>query len=225
VHEFDLATRSYTGQRWRYRVARPDLLVADFTALDEHRFVALERDNFQGTAARHKRTFVVDLRETAPDGTLVKQPVADLLDIADPDGLSLPGRLGDLGLGDAFAMPYVTIEKVRAVLHAGDIKNGSSLCSDERFLALRTLYDTFKDPFVYTPGDNEWTDCHRAAAGGYLPTERLAKVRELFFPTPGTTTIGGRALRVASQPELVENSLWRELAGRLLDAARGGLQQ
>ena len=30
------------------------------------------------------------------------------------------------------------------------------------------------DPVVYTPGDNEWTDCHRASAGGYLPTERLA---------------------------------------------------
>ena len=301
VHEFDLATRSYTGQRWRYRVARPDLLVADFTALDAHRVVALERDNFQGTAARHKRAFVVDLRETAPDGTLVKQPVADLLDIADPDGLSLPGRTGDVGLGDPFGMPYVTIEsvlpiggqrvaivndtnfgsmgrnpalpdysdfivvrvpdlrgavraeaggaetsgsearnattlavigdtpygdrqvaespalvndinedpKVRTVLHVGDIKNGSSTCDDNRFLALRTLYDTFKDPFVYTPGDNEWTDCHRAAAGRYVPTERLAKIRELFFPTPGTTTIGGRAMRLTSQPELVENSMWQ----------------
>ena len=30
-----------------------------------------------------------------------------------------------------------------------------------------------RDPFVYTPGDNEWTDCHRAKFGGFVPTERL----------------------------------------------------
>ncbi|MEU6787396.1 hypothetical protein ABZ912_50105 [Nonomuraea angiospora] len=39
------------------------------------------------------------------------------------------------------------------------------------------LFGTFDDPFVLTPGDNEWTDCHRTAAGGYAPTERLDAVR------------------------------------------------
>lgn len=76
---------------------------------------------------------------------------------------------------------------VDLVLHLGDIKNGSSTCTDERFRSLRALYDTFKDPFVYTPGDNEWTDCHRPSAGGYIPTERLASLREIFYPKPGTT--------------------------------------
>lgn len=103
--------------------------------------------------------------------------------------------------------------KGRAVLHVGDVKSGSSPCTDELLQASLRLYETFKDPFVYTPGDNEWTDCHRPAAGGFLPTERLERVRELFFPRPGAT-LGGRPMRVLTQSDdprfaaFVENALW-----------------
>jgi hypothetical protein len=55
---------------------------------------------------------VVDLRGTADDGSLEKTPVVDLLDLADPELISLPARPGDIGLGDPFSMPYVTIEAV-----------------------------------------------------------------------------------------------------------------
>lgn len=112
VYRFDIARRRYTGREPDYRVADARFLVSDFTALDRHRFVALERDNAEGTAARHKQGFVVDLRRTAPDGSLAKRPILDLLDIADPELISLPDRPGDIGLGDPFSMPYVTIESV-----------------------------------------------------------------------------------------------------------------
>jgi glycerophosphoryl diester phosphodiesterase len=111
VHEFDIAARAYTGRTWTYELADPALLVSDFTALDGGRFVALERDNFQGTAAQHKQGFVVELAGDAGT-TLPKRPVVDLLDLGDPALISLPGRSGDIGLGDPFAMPYVTIESV-----------------------------------------------------------------------------------------------------------------
>lgn len=112
VYEFDIRSGRYTGRRWLYPVSDPGFLVADFTALDQHRFVALERDNLEGAAARHKQGFAVDLRREAADGSLVKRPVVDLLDIADPALISLPGRPGDVDLGDPFGMPYVTIESV-----------------------------------------------------------------------------------------------------------------
>jgi len=105
--------------------------------------------------------------------------------------------------------------KVRLVLHLGDVKSGSSPCTDERLELSRGLYETFKDPFVLTPGDNDWTDCHRPAAGGFLPTERLGAVRDIFYPRPGRT-LGGRSKRVltqADQPgfgEFVENQLWMQ---------------
>ncbi len=69
-------------------------------------------------------------------------------------------------------------------LHMGDIKSGGTPCSDE---VLKKSYDqmqTFAGALIYTIGDNEWTDCHRKAAGSFDPRERLAKVREMFFTTP-----------------------------------------
>jgi glycerophosphoryl diester phosphodiesterase len=112
VYEFDLKTKSYTGKRRTYRVAEEGFLLSDLTALDQNRLVSLERDNAQGTDARHKRGFVVNLDRTGPDGGLAKRDVVDLLRLADPAKISLPGRQGDIGLGDPFSMPYITIESV-----------------------------------------------------------------------------------------------------------------
>jgi hypothetical protein len=98
-------------------------------------------------------------------------------------------------------------------IHTGDIKSGSSTCADE---LLQTRFDQLqqlKRPLVFTPGDNEWTDCHRPAAGAFQPLERLAKLRALFFPKPGWTT-GKQQLTVRTQAsdaayaEFVENVLF-----------------
>ncbi|GAA2135543.1 hypothetical protein GCM10009844_00900 [Nocardioides koreensis] len=89
---------------------------------------------------------------------------------------------------------------VRSVVHVGDIKNGSSVCSDDYFRLIRSDFDTFEDPLVYTPGDNEWTDCHRANNGAYDPLERLGTLREVFFDRPGRT-LGQDAFPVTSQAD------------------------
>lgn len=128
------------------------------------------------------------------------------------------GKLEFALIGDT---PYASIEsfervvddinadnQIKFVLHAGDIKTGSSLCSDELFLDRYSRFQRFEAPFVLTPGDNEWTDCHRANNGSYAPLERLAKVREVFFPVPGQT-LGQKAMTVESQGgEFVENVRW-----------------
>ena len=98
---------------------------------------------------------------------------------------------------------------VRRVIHLGDIKNGSIRCDDTYFAARLADFQTFDDPFVYTPGDNEWTDCHRANNGGYVPTERLARLRELFFAKPGHT-LGGHARVRAQSRAFPENVMWDE---------------
>jgi hypothetical protein len=98
---------------------------------------------------------------------------------------------------------------VRLALHLGDIKTGSSLCTDEYFAQIKSLFDTFDDPLVYTPGDNEWTDCHRPAQGGYDPLERLSKLRSVFYPQPGLT-LGARPKRVDFQHGFPENQLWEQ---------------
>lgn len=105
--------------------------------------------------------------------------------------------------------------KVDIVVHVGDIKNGSTLCTDTYFDFVLEQFNRLKDPLVYTPGDNEWTDCHRANNGKYLPAERLLKLRELFFSTPGQT-LGGRKKQVLTEgsdpaySDFVENVMWME---------------
>ena len=82
--------------------------------------------------------------------------------------------------------------------HVGDIKNGSSPCTDEYNAMIREQFDRFSMPLLYTPGDNEWTDCHRPAAGAYDPLERLDAVRAAFYGTPGLS-LGANPRKVASQ--------------------------
>ena len=115
--------------------------------------------------------------------------------------------LGDTPYGDAQRAVFPALvddidadPRVRLVLHAGDVKAGSSTCDDARFADLAALYGTFADPFVLTPGDNDWTDCHRVSNGSYLPTERLDRFRDVFYPEAGST-LGQRPLRVDTQAD------------------------
>ncbi len=113
--------------------------------------------------------------------------------------------IGDIpyGASQIAAFPRVVDQinadpAVRFVDHLGDIKSGSSVCSDDYFAMVRAQFDRFQDPLVYTPGDNEWTDCHRANNGSYDPLERLAAVRTTFFPV-ADRTLGQRSVEVESQ--------------------------
>ena len=61
-------------------------------------------------AVVEEEVFVVDLRKEDSEGFLLKREAVDLLNIRDPDLISLPGRPGDYGLGDPFGFTYVTTE-------------------------------------------------------------------------------------------------------------------
>ena len=87
-------------------------------------------------------------------------------------------------------------------IHVGDIKSSSEPCTDEYFRSIFTRFQKFEQPLVYTPGDNEWTDCHRERAGKFNPRERLDKLREIFFATP-TQSLGKTPMPVESQGKLM----------------------
>ena len=96
---------------------------------------------------------------------------------------------------------------VRFVAHVGDIKSGSTACSDPYFDFIRGEFDRFDSPLVFTPGDNEWTDCHRPNNGAHDPYERLDALRAEFFPEPGVT-LGAETMKVDAQPGFPENVDW-----------------
>jgi hypothetical protein len=117
LNEFDLRAKAYTGRTWQYRVdaAFPDAVIGDLTALDQHRFVLIERDDAQGAEARQKKIYLVDLRRVGADGFLEKRLVVDLLRIRDPDGISLPARPGEFGVGDPFSFPLQSVESLEVL--------------------------------------------------------------------------------------------------------------
>ena len=89
-------------------------------------------------------------------------------------------------------------EGLRVVVHDGDLKNGGERCDDALYADRLALFEASHTPFVFVPGDNDWTDCHRNNNGGYDPVERLARLREVFFARPGQT-LGRYPLAVDSQ--------------------------
>ena len=117
LNEFDLRTKQYTGRIWNYRVDAtfPNAVIGDLTALDEHRFILIERDDFQGAGALQKKIYLIDLRRVDQDGYLEKRLVLDLLDIADPAGISLPARQGEFGVGDPFSFPLQSVESLEVL--------------------------------------------------------------------------------------------------------------
>jgi hypothetical protein len=117
INEFDLRTKTYTGRTWQYHTdaAFQDAVIGDMTALDEHRFVLIERDDFQGADARQKKIYLIDLRRVDVQGFLEKRLVLDLLRIADPDGISLPARPGELGVGSTFSFPLQSVESLEVL--------------------------------------------------------------------------------------------------------------
>jgi len=135
---------------------------------------------------------------------------------------NVPGRF-EIGLiGDQHydaestaAFPNIMAALDRAdlafVVHVGDIGSpGYGSCLDETYFRRRDEFDRSRHPFIYTPGDNEWTDCHQAGIPDSV--ERLAKLREVFFQ--GERSLGQLTLpltRQSSDPRYAkyrENARW-----------------
>jgi len=86
----------------------------------------------------------------------------------------------------------VNAEAPALVLHVGDV--GARVCTDADLATSLAAIGRLAMPVVYTPGDNEWTDCHES---GIDPLPRLARVRQLFFPSD--QSLGRKTLTVTRQ--------------------------
>jgi hypothetical protein len=156
-----------------------------------------------------------------------------------PDAFTL-AVLGDWPYGPVlFNAAQLLIDSVNSdptvslVLHVGDIHSGSQPCTGAGLNPVPAgslpgynqdvfgFFERFMPPFVYTPGDNEWTDCHKAKEfSSGAPLNELAAVRSLFFPYPGFT-LGGHKKHVSNQAtefdrkhpgdaQFVENVMWEQ---------------
>lgn len=98
----------------------------------------------------------------------------------------------------------------RVLIHLGDFKRGRLSCSDELFKDhYRQIAALHPHKTVYTPGDNDWTDCDRFTTSmRYDELERLAYLRQLFFhedPNQLSRDISG----LVRQEGFIENARWK----------------
>jgi hypothetical protein len=90
-----------------------------------------------------------------------------------------------VGLPNLFA--DMNSQKLAFVVHDGDLKQGSnSPCDNALYASAITWFNSLEAPAIFTPGDNDWTDCDRANNGGFNSLERLSYERKVFFSTPYT---------------------------------------
>lgn len=145
-----------------------------------------------------------------------------------------PGDPRQIESTPAFINAINADPKIRMVLHVGDIHSGSQYCTLAYNRTIFDLWRQFKDPLVYTPGDNEWADCQKTKEGGNVkdsngdyvnyaignPVANLALIRSMFFSKPGKT-LGEHSKKVISQAqaydsahpkdaEYVENVMWEQ---------------
>ena len=69
----------------------------------------------------------------------------------------------------------------------GDLKQGSGPCPDSLYQRALVWFNQLQGAAMFTPGDNDWTDCDRLNPGvgamQWDSRERLDFERQLFFST------------------------------------------
>jgi hypothetical protein len=103
-------------------------------------------------------------------------------------------------------------------IHDGDLKQGSnSPCNDALYEQSLRYLNSLESPAMFTPGDNDWTDCDRPNNGGFWSLERLDHERALFFSMPfslgqrtlpQTVQTAPLCLGVTGMVPCVENRRW-----------------
>src|SRR5258705_896240 len=109
------------------------------------------------------------------------------------------GLWGDLPYSDLQAQTGVpnliadmNAQTLAFTVHDGDLKVGSGVpgsatpttCSDAMYLQALGYLNALNAPAMFTPGDNDWTDCDRPANGGVNSLELLDHGPALFVTTP-----------------------------------------
>jgi hypothetical protein len=160
---------------------------------------------------------------TFAQGTTVPKCAGPLVD-------DLPGASGTQISGRSKSNRM--IEEINAAgvafsIHDGDTKSGSTECRPTIHAATKAQFNGepwngqpnpgFDNPVVYTPGDNEWTDCHRflaaknppapAAVQATSPTDNLDLLRSTFFAAPASQ--GRKTMLLDQQDGYPENTRWQ----------------
>src|SRR5215475_11282811 len=108
------------------------------------------------------------------------------------------GLWGDMPYNDVQALVGVpnliadmNSQDLAFTVHDGDLKAGNgtpgsvtpTTCVDALYTQALRFFNALRSPAIFTPGDNDWTDCDRPSNGGFNSLERLDHERQVFFST------------------------------------------
>ncbi len=135
------------------------------------------------------------------------------------------GLFGDLPYGAVAKTQYPALlsdlnaHNLAFSVFDGDLKaGGDGACTDDLYTTALGHFNSLSAPLIFTPGDNDWTDCwgrYGPGTGGFDPEERLSHERKLYFSTP--RSLGERTIALARQSDAPgpysaysENARWRK---------------
>jgi len=74
-------------------------------------------------------------------------------------------------------------QRLAFTVHDGDLKqgNGDPVCNFAMYSKALGFFNSLNAPAMFTPGDNDWTDCDRPLNGGFDSLDRLSFERQFFF--------------------------------------------
>src|SRR5262249_57837342 len=97
----------------------------------------------------------------------------------------LPYSLQQATSGVPNLIADMNAHRLKFTVHDGDLKAGSgSLCDDGLYAQSLAYFNSLKAPAMFTPGDNDWTDCDRASNGGFNSPARPHRARPPLFSPP-----------------------------------------
>ncbi len=113
IYEYDIATGTYADELVGFYPLddsgdTPTFQLGDLTPINDHEFLAIERDDFQADEAFFKKVFKIDISQVDENGFVQKEEVIDLLDIADPNDLNDDNSL-------VFDLPITSVEDVLVI--------------------------------------------------------------------------------------------------------------
>ena len=102
----------------------------------------------------------------------------------------------------------INTENPSIVMHLGDFKSGKESCTNELLNEHKLLLDqVYPGKIIFTPGDNDWTDCDRSSlTHSFDELERLSYLTKLIFQTP--PLLSRNLTTIKTQDSQIENKLW-----------------
>ena len=193
----------------------PDVLIRPKIVIEDYDMSKLEYLLFQGLTIGHSLRKICLLAVTVPllvSSAISLATAGENENKTEKSSISLTeiysiGLWGDLPYSDVQAQVGVpnliadmNAQKLAFTVHDGDLKAGNGIvgsitpttCADALYTQSLGFFNSLKAPVMFTPGDNDWTDCDRDSNGPYNSLERLDHERQVFFST--NSSLGQRKL-------------------------------